>query len=127
MSDDDIKPVLTDRQLMDFGIPDIETGRAIELAVLQADRASRAPSPQGDVRPSGATLRCRRCGEHADIAFNYASTADDLLDRIEVEMRHARKFIASREKMHPIGVEQFDQVYEAVAARSTPAKGGEHG
>lgn len=47
MNTDDIKPVLTDRQLMDFGIPDIETGRAIELAALKAAPVA-AQAPQDE-------------------------------------------------------------------------------
>jgi hypothetical protein len=92
-------------------------------AAVLADRASRDPSPQGDARPTGATLRCRRCGDTADVSFSYANTEqpDDLLDRVKVEMRHARKFITSRQKMHHVGVEQFDRVYEDVAAMSKEA------
>lgn len=44
-------------------------------AAVLADRASREPSPQGDAQPTSATLRCRRCGDTADVSFSYASAA----------------------------------------------------
>lgn len=40
-----------------------------------------------------------------------------------VEMKHAAIFIRSREKMHPIGVKQFDQVVEQIEAALAPQKG----
>ena len=44
-------------------------------AAVLADRASREPSLQGDAHPTSATLRCRRCGDTADVSFSYASAA----------------------------------------------------
>lgn len=83
------------------------------------------PTPEmlaatGNALPTGATLRCRRCGDTSDVAFSY-SRADqprpaELLREALLEMRHARKFIASREKMHPVGIEQFDQTCAAIDA-----------
>lgn len=44
-------------------------------AAVLADRASREPSTQGDTQPTSATLRCRRCGDTADVSFSYARAA----------------------------------------------------
>jgi hypothetical protein len=47
----------------------------------------------------------------------------ELLNEILIELKHARTFITSREKMHPVGVEQYDQCIARVTEelnRSTP-------
>ena len=46
--------------------------------------------------------------------------ADNILQEILVTMKHARIFITSREKMHPTGVELYDELLEKLARRTTP-------
>lgn len=38
----------------------------------------------------------------------------ELLREVAVTMRHARTFITSREKMHPTGVELYDQLLDEI-------------
>ena len=43
------------------------------------------------------------------------SLLDFLLDDVLSTMGHARVFIASREKMHPEGIRQYDELMESLA------------
>jgi hypothetical protein len=43
------------------------------------------------------------------------SLLDFLLDDVLSTMGHARVFIASREKMHPEGIRQYDEFMESLA------------
>ena len=47
--------------------------------------------------------------------------ADNTLEEIIVTMRHARIFITSREKMHPTGVQLYDELLEKLVARRYPS------
>ena len=53
---------------------------------------------------------CRICPlrRHAPV------DTDKLADELIITMRHARTFITSREKMHPVGVEQYDELLERI-------------
>jgi hypothetical protein len=51
---------------------------------------------------------------HGEITNN----PEALLDDVIVTMRHARIFITSREKMHPTGIELYDELLEKLIARS---------
>jgi len=46
--------------------------------------------------------------------------AENLLAEIIVTMRHARVFISSREKMHPTGIQLYDELLEKLGARRFP-------
>ncbi|GAA0493436.1 hypothetical protein [Pigmentiphaga daeguensis] len=155
MSTDDIKPALTDRQLMDFGIPDIETGRAIERAVIQADRARRAEAgedtqehvqrildaafhwaEQREVGPSPAkraweALAQRIQAEFSMVMDSAAPSPQGDAERLEYLMRRLSG-AASRYYVGEMGdtgnLDLFRAAIDeriAIAARSTPAKGGE--
>jgi Flp pilus assembly CpaF family ATPase len=43
--------------------------------------------------------------------------ADNILQEIIVTMRHARVFITSREKMHPTGVQLYDELLTKLETR----------
>lgn len=45
-----------------------------------------------------------------------------LLEQALITLRHARVFITSREKMHPIGVELFDALIAKIEADPHPAQ-----
>lgn len=46
--------------------------------------------------------------------------ADDILKDVIETMRHARVFITSREKMHPTGVQLYDELLAKLTARRFP-------
>lgn len=46
--------------------------------------------------------------------------ADTFLADVITTMKHARIFIVSREKMHPTGVELYDDLLEKLIARRYP-------
>jgi hypothetical protein len=48
--------------------------------------------------------------------------AENLLQEIIVTMRHARVFITSREKMHPTGIQQYDELLEKLIVRTPPQR-----
>lgn len=55
---------------------------------------------------------------HGEITNN----PEALLDEVIVTMRHARIFITSREKMHPTGIELYDELLEKLTARSVVSR-----
>lgn len=46
--------------------------------------------------------------------------ADDTLKEVIDTMRHARIFITSREKMHPTGIQLYDELLAKLTARRFP-------
>lgn len=45
---------------------------------------------------------------------------DNILADVIVTMKHARVFISSREKMHPTGIELYDELLEKLIRRRYP-------
>ena len=50
-----------------------------------------------------------------DAVLKDRTPLDFLLDAVLSTMGHARVFIASREKMHPEGIRQYDELMESLA------------
>lgn len=46
--------------------------------------------------------------------------ADDILKEVIETMRHARVFIISREKMHPTGIQLYDELLAKLVERRLP-------
>lgn len=66
-----------------------------------------------------AQVRCRKCGEKADIAiFDTgpipSSDHMKLLEEAELELRHSSIFVRSREKMHPTGLDLYDDLLRRI-------------
>lgn len=61
-------------------------------------------------------------GEIMDEMDNEAKylPVDDIIAEIVVTMKHARMFISSREKMHPTGIELYDELLEKLVRRRYP-------
>lgn len=62
-------------------------------------------------------------GEIMDEMDNEAKylPVDDIIAEVIVTMKHARVFISSREKMHPTGIELYDELLEKLIRRRYPA------
>lgn len=69
----------------------------------------------------------RPYGEIMDEMDHEAKCAapDNILADIIVTLRHARVFITSREKMHPTGVELFDELLGRLERRTSTMQTGE--
>lgn len=76
------------------------------------------PRPDGMKARCGGPSMCSECAK--DLAAKKAqgdvwkAEAHNLLEEAHRELDHARVFIRTREKMHPEGVRQFDEVWSKV-------------
>jgi hypothetical protein len=84
------------------------------------------PAPKHNVpmlvftAPRRAAVTEKPYGEIMDEMDHEAKylSADNILQDIIVTMRHARAFITSREKMHPTGVQLYDELLEKLVRRT---------
>lgn len=47
-----------------------------------------------------------------------------LLERVQTELDHNRVFISSRERMHPVGLEDYDELHSEVLQAIQAYRGG---
>jgi hypothetical protein len=74
------------------------------------------PEQANDLRTASTTLRT------APNQLTAGTTMLELAPEILDTMRHARVFIVSREKMHPTGVELYDELYKKIGAAQMAAE-----
>jgi hypothetical protein len=92
--------------------------RAAQIALAQSDAEPVAGLVEvGDISEQVWQALCAR----ADASAGLIETAE--INYILTTLKHARVFITSREKMHPTGVELYDELIEKLRARAADRSG----